>query len=279
VRIAIGGKGWLAVRAARLLGALTDMGALDANVEVVCNRDDTGQDSWLPSLLAVATSRGWKTHSRAEEAGLGSDDVFLSLQHDRIVNCAALDARAYNLHFARVPQYRGSLTSVWPIRNGDAVAGVTLHVLTQGVDAGPVIASALFEIPTFFTAYDLYRAYHAHDFELLADHLEDLLAGRYEAVPQDDAAAAVYLRKSVDFSDVALTDFDRSAEQVRDHCRSLIFPPAQYPTFRGRPVKACHAVHWAGAPVLEPGAVLADDVTQVLVACRAGLVCLEYASS
>ena len=124
MRIAIGGKGWLAVRAARLLGALTDMGALDATVEVVCNRDDTGRDSWLPSLVAVALSRGWKTHRRAEEAGLGSGDVFLSLQHDRIVDCAALDARAYNLHFARAPeQYRGSLTSVWPIRNGDAVAG------------------------------------------------------------------------------------------------------------------------------------------------------------
>jgi methionyl-tRNA formyltransferase len=279
MRIAIGGKGWLAVRTARLLGALADMRALDAEIEVVRNRDDTGQDSWLPSLVAVAASRGWKVHSRAEEAGLGPDDVFLSLQHDRIVDCAALDARPYNLHFARVPQYRGSLTSVWPIRNGDTVAGVTLHVLTQAVDAGPVIASALFEVPTFFTAYDLYRAYHAHGFELLADRLEELLAGRYEAVPQDDAAATVYLRKSVDFSDVTLRDFDRSAEQVRDHCRSLIFPPAQYPTFRGRPVMACRAVSWSGVPALAPGTVLAEDSAQAVVACRSGMVCLEYAPS
>ena len=156
---------------------------------------------------------------------------------------------------------------------------MTLHVLTAGVDAGPVIASALFDIPKFFTAYDLYRAYHAHGFELLAGHLKDLLSGRYEAVPQDDAAATVYLRKSVDFSDVALRDFDRSAEQVRDHCRSLIFPPAQYPTFRGRPVKACSAIYWDGAPALAPGMVLADDPAQVVVACRTGMICLEYASS
>jgi methionyl-tRNA formyltransferase len=278
VRIAIGGKGWLAVRAARLLGSLAYMRAVDGSIEVVRNRDDTGQDSWLPSLVAVAISRGWKIHSRAEEAGLGSGDVFLSLQHDRIVDCAALDARAYNLHFARVPQYRGSLTSVWPIRNGDTVAGVTLHVLTQAVDAGPVIASALFEIPTFFTAYDLYRAYHAHGFELLAGHLEDLLGARYEAVPQDDAAAAVYLRNSVDFSDVALRDFDRSAEQVRDHCRSLIFPPAQFPIFRGQPVQACSAVYWSGAPDVAPGTVLAEDTAQAVVACRSGLICLEYVS-
>jgi methionyl-tRNA formyltransferase len=278
MRIAVGGKGWLAVRTTRLLSALVEAGTFDAAIEVVLNRDDPGHDTWLPSLAAAAADCGWKTHRRVEEAGLDSGDVFLSLQYDRIVNCSALGGvRTYNLHFARVPYYRGSLTSVWPIRNGDRLAGVTLHILTQGIDAGPIVASATFEIPVFFTAYDLYRAYHAHGFELLTKNLDVLVTGQHEAVPQDDEAATVYVRSSVDFSDVTVSDFDHSAEQVRDYCRSLIFPPAQYPTFGGRPVAACTALAWDNASQLPPGTVVADDPAQVLVACRSGLVCLEYA--
>ena len=278
MRIAVGGKGWLAVRTTQLLSALVEAGTFDGIIEVVLNRDDPGHDTWLPSLAAAAADRGWKTHRRVEEAGLDSGDVFLSLQYDRIVNCSALgDVRAYNLHFARVPYYRGSLTSVWPIRNGDTRAGVTLHVLTQGIDAGPVVASATFEIPAFFTAYDLYRAYHAHGFELLTKNVDALVTGQHEAVPQDDEAATVYVRSSVDFSDVTLSDFDHTAEQVRDYCRSLIFPPAQYPTFDGRPVAACTALSWNNASQLAPGTVVAEEPTHVLVVCRSGLVSFEYA--
>jgi methionyl-tRNA formyltransferase len=278
MRIAVGGKGWIAVRTTRLLSALVEAGTFDATIEVVLNRDDPGHDTWLPSLAAAAAEQGWKTHPRVEEAGLDSGDVFLSLQYDRIVKCSALDGvRLYNLHFARVPYYRGSLTSVWPIRNGDQLAGVTLHILTQGIDAGPVVASATFEIPAFFTAFDLYCAYHAHGFELLTQNLDAVVTGQHQAIAQDDEAAAVYVRSSVDFSDVTLSDFDQPAEQVRDYCRSLIFPPAQYPTFGGRPVAGCTALPWDNSSQLPPGTIVADDHAQALVACRTGLVCFEYA--
>lgn len=276
MRVAIGGKGWLAVRTARLVEALAPWWQLDVTIEVVRNRDDPGHDTWLPSLVRLAAGRGWPVHRAAEDAALGPADVFLSLQHDRIVDCAALgSAGAFNLHFAHLPRYRGSLTTAWPIRNGDRTAGVTLHVLTPVVDGGPVIASRGFQVPTFHTAYDLYRAYHAHGFELMKDHLDALLRGSYAAVPQDDAAATVLTRNSIDFSDVALREFDDGAEQVRDHCRSLIFPPKHYPTFRGRPVQACFCVGDRPSG-RRPGTVVGEGPEYVLVACRDGLVCLEY---
>ena len=224
VRVAIGGKGWVAVRAAKLLDTLAAIGGVDVGVEIVRNQDDKGADSWLPSLLLVAQAKGWPVHAKAEEADLGSSDVFLSLQYDRIVDCAALGgARAYNLHFANLPKYRGSLTSTLPIRRGENVAGVTLHVLVQEVDAGPVIASRSFELPPFYSAYDLYRAYHNYGFELLKANLHSVLSGTVQAIAQDDAAATAFMRRSVDFADIELYNFDRDANEVRDYCRSLIF--------------------------------------------------------
>jgi methionyl-tRNA formyltransferase len=278
MRVAIAGRGWMAVRAARLLAALVAANAVEARIEVVRNRNDPGEDSWLPSLAALAAARGWPMHDRAERAGLGAEDVLLSLQHDRIVNCAALGgAAAYNLHFAHLPRYRGSLTSALPIRHGAAQVGVTLHVLVAEVDAGPVIAAQAFEVPPFWTAYDLYRLYHAYGFELLKENLEPLLRGDVVAVPQDDKAATTFYRSAIDFTDTDLTDFDRGPAEVRDWLRSLIFPPAQYPTFHGHQVRACYTLTCSSSKADPPGTVIHCEPELAIVACRGGSVCLEFA--
>jgi methionyl-tRNA formyltransferase len=273
--VAIAGKGWMAVRAARLLAALIEVERIDATIEVVSNRDDTGQDSWLPSLVALATARGWHIHNTPAQANLGAGDVFLSLQYDRIVRCADLGgAAAYNLHFAPLPRYRGSLTSSLTIRRGDTQTGVTLHRLVQEVDAGPIIAARTFEVPEFYTAYDLYRAYHDYGFDLLKDNMPALLRGTVAATPQDDAAATTFNRSAIDFHDIQLDDFDLDAERVRDWCRSLIFPPTQYPVYDGRLIQSCSVVGWDDG-VSAAGTVLYKDPDQVVVKCRTGGVWLE----
>jgi methionyl-tRNA formyltransferase len=277
MRVVIAGQGWMAVRAARLLAALVAANDLDARIEVVRNRNDTGEDSWLPSLVGLAAARGLTVHDRAERAGLGLGDVLISLQHDRIVDCAALgDAAAYNLHFAHLPHYRGSLTSALPIRHGETQVGVTLHVLVPEVDSGPVIAQRAFELPPFCTAYDLYQLYHAYGFELLKENLEALLSGNVVAVPQDDAAATTFYRSAIDFADRDLTDFDRTAAEVRDWLRSLIFPPSQYPTFRGRKVGGCYTLTYSSIKPEPSGTVIHAEPDLAVVVCRDGLVCLEF---
>jgi methionyl-tRNA formyltransferase len=275
--VAIAGRGWMAVRAARLVAALVTAEAVNARIEVVRNRNDPGKDSWLPSLVALAAARGWPVYDRAEQASLGAGDVLLSLQHDRIVDCAALGgAAAYNLHFAYLPRYRGSLTSALPIRHGDSQVGVTLHVLVPEVDAGPVIATQAFELPPFCTAYELYQLYHAYGFELLKENLQSLLHGEVVAVPQNDAAATTFYRSAIDFADADLADFDRTAAEVRDWTRSLIFPPSQLPTFRGRKVRGCYTLTCSSAKAEPPGTVIHLDPELAIVACRQDLVCLEF---
>jgi len=277
MRVLIAGRGWMAVRTARLLAGLVAASDLDVRLEVVRNRNDTGEQSWLPSLVAFAVARDWPIHERAEQASLGPGDLLISLQHDRIVDCTRLGgASAYNLHFAYLPHYRGSLTSALPIRHGETQVGVTLHVLVAAVDSGPVIAQRAFEIPPFCAAYDLYRLYHAYGFELLKEHLEALLSGDVAAVPQDEAAATTFFRSAIDFADADLRDFDRTATEVRDWLRSLIFPPSQYPTFRARKIEGCYALNWSSMKPEPPGTVIHEEPDLVIVACREGLVGVEF---
>jgi methionyl-tRNA formyltransferase len=275
VRVLIAGKGEIAVRTAALLAGLAEAGLTPARPEVVPDRGDDGTDSWLPSLRRRARARGWPVHGSVAECGLGPGDVLLSLQHDRILTIADLGgARAYNLHFAEVPRYRGVHTSIWPLRRGETAAAVTLHVLTEMVDAGPVVAFRRFELAPFASARDLYATCHRHGFELVKDHLRDLLDGTVRPTPQASTGATTYRRADLDLSDVELRDFTGTAEQVRDRCRSLIFPPFQLPRFEGERVVACYALAWHD-PARVPGTVLSRQPDHVLVACGRGVVGLE----
>jgi methionyl-tRNA formyltransferase len=237
------------------------------------------EPSWLPSLREAAQRHGWPVVEDVAEASLTPADLFLSLQFDRIVRIPDLGgARALNLHFSPLPRHRGSLSCVWPILQRDAEAGVTLHELTAQVDAGPVVATRTFPLPTSVTAGELYRIFHREGFALLAEHAVSALRGTYRARTQGDGPIA-HRRADVDFGIreiTEITSFAKSAAAVRDICLARIFPEFQLPRFHGRPVAAAYALY----PHPLPGAVgdvVAQTATSALVRCADGLVAFEFA--
>ncbi len=52
----------------------------------------------------------------------------------------AAPAGAFNLHPSRLPGYRGPVPLFWQFRDGLSEFGVSLHVLDEGLDTGPVLA-------------------------------------------------------------------------------------------------------------------------------------------
>ncbi|MFD0763320.1 methionyl-tRNA formyltransferase [Mucilaginibacter lutimaris] len=45
----------------------------------------------------------------------------------------------YNIHFGKLPQYRGPSPVFWQLKNGEAYIGLTIHQLTDKLDSGPVV--------------------------------------------------------------------------------------------------------------------------------------------
>ena len=75
------------------------------------------------------------------------DLLFMSVEYDRIIKPALFaSSRLYNVHFSLLPKYRGCNTAVWPILNGEAEHGVTLHEIDAGIDSGPIVAQRSFPI-------------------------------------------------------------------------------------------------------------------------------------
>lgn len=120
-------------------------------------------------------------------------DLILSVMYDRIIGPALVygPARVLNLHLGKLPEYRGMRPVNWALRNGESIAGVTLHEVDTGIDTGPIVAQTTFSIwPDVDEVRDVYgRAVRAGE-HILRDTLP--IVDRIKAVPQDEARARYY---------------------------------------------------------------------------------------
>lgn len=277
-RILLCGKGLLACRAVGYLDDLTSLLARDWRLAGLPCASDAGIDSWEPSFRRTCVELGVETVDSVEAAYLGRDDVLFSLQYDRIIRLSDLGgARAFNLHFSALPRFRGCYPSVWPLRMGERQTGVTLHVLTAGIDDGDVVDQRCFDLPGFVTAYDLYRLYHLHGYELLRRNIEAILKGEEKTVPQDHGRASYYNRKSIDFGLREIRCGELTVRECVDFARSLMFEPYQMPTYCGREVVCCEPVEWGGrADAITPAQ---HHGRSAIVRCKDGLVRLCFRTS
>jgi methionyl-tRNA formyltransferase len=86
-------------------------------------------------------------------------DTLMSIQYQWILSpeiLAAVGGRAYNLHNAKLPDYRGHHGLHWALENGDRVHISTIHQMAASVDTGPIICEAETSIWPEDTAGKLY---------------------------------------------------------------------------------------------------------------------------
>lgn len=189
-RAAVLGKGGLAVHACETIAGLPDI-VLDTVVPT------TPEPSWDLSLTETVAA-GWP-QVRVVESGAwrelepGRCDLVVSVLYDKIIGLELIDAtrQIINCHLGRLPQYRGVRPVNWALRNGDDLAGITLHVIDEGVDTGPILAEALFSIwPDIDEVRDVWWRAIAHGRQLITDTLP-----RLDAItprPQDLALAVTH---------------------------------------------------------------------------------------
>lgn len=62
-----------------------------------------------------------------------------------------------NIHPSRLPEYRGSLPTLWALKNGDTSSALTFMLLDAAVDTGEILSQYEFPIETGDTSLDLER--------------------------------------------------------------------------------------------------------------------------
>jgi methionyl-tRNA formyltransferase len=151
-----------------------------------------------------------------------------------------------NVHFSLLPRWRGASPVVRTLLAGDPITGVTLMVLDEGMDTGPVVAVESTQVRPGETAGELASRLAALGAEMLVRHLPAYLSGEISPRPQPEegATAAARVRVEEAFVDPTL----HRAEAVLRAVRAFSPKPGAWTELDGVRLKL-----WRARPAAGPG--------------------------
>jgi methionyl-tRNA formyltransferase len=203
-------------------------------------------------------------------AALGLDAAVV-VAFGQILPGAVLEAPrlgSYNVHASLLPRWRGAAPIQRAIMAGDKVTGVQVMRMTEGLDEGPVLATATVRIDALETAGTLHDRLAAAGADLIVRTLADIEAGTAVATPQ--AAEGVTYAKKISPRFTRL-DWTKPGAVLDGKIRGLSpFPGAWFelPTDKG-PVRVKALLSAFEDEAGEPGVTLDD---RLLVATGEGAV-------
>jgi methionyl-tRNA formyltransferase len=157
-----------------------------------------------------------------------------------------------NVHFSLLPAYRGAAPVQRALMDGVKETGVSIIVLTEGMDEGPILAVEKTKVAPDESAGEVGERLAGLGAGLLVDSLQRYAAGELIPVEQDHARAT-YAPK-ID-SEQARIDWSQPAQKVRDLTRALDPGPGAWTTLRGRRIKVFRA-HPSTDPERSPGEIV-----------------------
>jgi folate-dependent phosphoribosylglycinamide formyltransferase PurN len=146
-----------------------------------------GHDEQRTDLIAALVERDcevWHTADRiASTAGY---DLVVSFGYRHILSgvvIASSPAPIVNLHISYLPWNRGAHPNFWSFYDGTP-SGVSIHLIDEGVDTGPILYQRQVEFGTPRTFSQTYRTLIAEIEALFIAHIEEIVSRRFVAVPQ-----------------------------------------------------------------------------------------------
>lgn len=137
-----------------------------------------------------------------------------------------------NVHGSLLPKYRGAAPIQWAVLNGDAVSGVTIQQMGEGIDTGDILAKAETEIGADETSGELFDRLMVIGAALLIETIDKLDSIVPE--PQNEALAthAAMLSK-----EMSIVDWTKTAQEVHNLVRGLNPWPVAVCTVEGKRMK------------------------------------------
>jgi len=179
-----------------------------------------------------------------------------------------------NVHASLLPRWRGAAPIQWAVASGDAETGVCLMEMDEGLDTGPVFATARTPIGDDETSGELFARLGPMGAALLVEALPRWLRGELPARPQTGEITHARLLEKSD----AVLDFTLPARAVHDRARGLHPWPGAETRLAGQRAK----VHVTRVLEREGAHGAAGEVVRISergleVACGAGLLAIVEA--
>lgn len=215
--------------------------------------------------LEVRTPRSFRYAEVIEPFRALDLDAAVVVAYGHILPREVLEAPrfgAWNLHASLLPRWRGAAPIQRAIMAGDAVTGVQVMKMSEGLDEGPILASETVAITAEDTAATLHDRLAVVGAELLAGALRALAAGPVVLDPQAEEGVT-YARKIT--AAEARIDWERPAQEIDRHIRGLSpFPGAWFEALTPKgPIRVKALMSQVTAGQGAPGQVLEGEGLRV----------------
>lgn len=125
-----------------------------------------------------------------------------------------------NSHFSVLPQWRGADPISFAILSGQKQTGISLMLINEAMDEGPLIAYGEYELPQDITAPMLTTHLINLSHELLKVEVPHYLAGKHGGAPQSITGRDVSYSRKLTKKD-GLIDWTKPAEDIEREIRAF----------------------------------------------------------
>jgi methionyl-tRNA formyltransferase len=176
-----------------------------------------------------------------------------------------------NVHASLLPKYRGAAPINWALIRGERMTGVTIMLIDETLDTGPILLQSEIAIEPSDDASTLQARLAMWGAETLLHALDGLESGSLRPVPQEHALAtyAPKLRKE----DGAI-NWSHSAEDLSHLIRGVTPWPGAVTTHRGKPLRIWRATSMPMSDLGRPGWVASIDTLGIRVKTGDGALML-----
>lgn len=202
-------------------------------------------------------------------------DLIVTAAYGKILPVTILEIPRFciNIHASLLPRYRGAAPIQWSIFNGDAITGVTVMLMDEGMDTGDILYTSAVDILPDMNAKELTGKLALLGANKITDVIISFLEGRIKAVPQDSSQATKV--KSISKEDGRI-DWSLPASDIHNKIRGCNPWPGAFTTIDGKRMKIAESKVMKELPVIsqdchknyQPGIIIrSDDKSRIFVVC------------
>jgi methionyl-tRNA formyltransferase len=253
------GSGPVAAESLRLL-------AQSFNIEAVITKPRAAHHKGSVPVLEACEELGLKVFTATDKKSLKSlfaerpvqSRIAVLIDFGIIVPQAIIDyfpLGIVNSHFSLLPEWRGADPITFSVLSGQKLTGVSLMMLVAGMDEGPLIAQAPYQLTNQITTPSLTEDLIELSYEMLAEILPRYVDGSIAPYEQNEDKPITYSRKLS--KEDSIVDWTKPAAQIEREVRAFTGWPKTRTTFGNLDViiTKSHVVDITG----EPGGTTVQD--------------------
>jgi methionyl-tRNA formyltransferase len=179
-----------------------------------------------------------------------------------------------NSHFSLLPQWRGADPITFSILSGQDSTGVSLMLLVEKMDEGPILAQSVLSMTGRETTPDLTRSLIQLSTTLIKNNLTPYVDG--SLLPREQKDSNISYSRKLTKADGNI-DWNKPAEQIEREIRAFIDWPKSYTNLGLVDVTITRAHVCENAPSNRtPGTIMvSEDKKHFSVICGSGSLCID----